>query len=117
MATRQSFEKDLDGKGSEPTAQVSSPDSPHLSSSAAGSDVDDNYALYKQHEGDAPADSAEAKRVLRKIDYRVMSCLFTLYLLQYLDKNGLNYVCFFQLRFVALQTFIAKWSLLHEPRN
>lgn len=91
MATRESFEKDLDGKSSDhPTAQVS-PDSPQLST-AAGSDLDDNYVLYKQHEGEAPADPAEAKAVLRKIDYRVLSCLFTLYLLQYLDKNGLNYV-------------------------
>ena len=93
MATRESFEKDLDGKSSDhPTAQVS-PHSPQLSS-AAGSDLDDNYVLYKQHEGEAPADPAEAKAVLRKIDYRVLSCLFTLYLLQYLDKNGLNYVRF-----------------------
>lgn len=93
MATRESFDKDLDGKSSDhPTAQVS-PHSPQLSS-AAGSDLDDNYALYKQHEGEAPADPAEAKAVLRKIDYRVLTCLFTLYLLQYLDKNGLNYVSF-----------------------
>lgn len=89
MANIQDHEKDLSGKQSVP-AQVT-PDSPQLSSSA-GSDLDDNYAVYKQHAGDAPADQAEAKAVLRKIDWRVLPVLWTLYLLQYLDKNGLNYV-------------------------
>lgn len=90
MATQQFVDIDVNGKGSDLEA---SPHSPHISS-AAGSDLDDNYVVYKQHEGDAPADSAEAKSVLRKIDWRVMPVLWTLYLLQYLDKNGLNYVCF-----------------------
>lgn len=89
MTTEQYSEKDLHGKVSDP--EQTSPHSPQLSS-AEGSDVDDNYVLYKQHQGEAPADSAEAKKVLRKIDWRVMPVLFTLYLLQYLDKNGLNYV-------------------------
>lgn len=56
------------------------------------SNLDDNYIVYKQHEGDAPADTAESKRVLRKVDWRVLPVLWTLYLIQYLDKNGLNYV-------------------------
>lgn len=89
MATIQDPEKDFAGKGSVP-AQVT-PDSPQLSS-ATGSDLDDNYVVYKQYEGEAPAAPAEAKAVLRKIDYRVIGCLFVLYFLQYLDKNGLNYV-------------------------
>jgi hypothetical protein len=97
MATKQYSETDLSGKGSDPEQA-----SPHISS-AAGSDVDDNYNLYKQHEGEAPADSAEAKSVLRKIDWRVMPVLWTLYLLQYLDKNGLNYVCFYCLPFLRDQ--------------
>ena len=67
------------------------PHSPQLSSTN-GSDLDDNYVVYKQHVGDAPADAAEAKSVLKKIDWRVLPVLWTLYLLQYLDKNGLNYV-------------------------
>ena len=91
MAIEQNFERDSSGHGSD--AEKASPHSPPLSS-AASSDLDDNYVLYKQHEGDAPADAAEAKSVLRKVDWRVMPVLFTLYLLQYLDKNGLNYVCF-----------------------
>jgi len=94
MATQNFVDKDFNGKGSDPEAV---PHSPHTSS-AAGSDLDDNYALYKQHEGEAPADAAEAKSVLKKIDWRVMPVLWTLYLLQYLDKNGLNYVCIFSLK-------------------
>ena len=67
-----------------------SPNSPHLSSTQ-GSDLDDNYNLYKQQVAEGPSDPLEAKRVLRKIDWRVITLLFTIYLLQYLDKNSLNY--------------------------
>lgn len=63
----------------------SAPTSPTLSA-----ELDDNYALYKQG-ADAEADVAEAKRVLRKIDKRIIPILFFIYLLQYLDKNGINY--------------------------
>jgi hypothetical protein len=67
------------------TAPSSAPDSPSLSS-----ELDDNYALYKQH-GGVEVEATEAKRVLRKIDKRVVPILFFIYLLQYLDKNGINY--------------------------
>ncbi|KAK3686797.1 hypothetical protein LTR37_019476, partial [Vermiconidia calcicola] len=66
-----------------------SPDSPKFSASSA-SDLDDNYHLYQQHAGEA-LDPVEAKRVLRKVDLRVMPILVVIYLLQYLDKNGINY--------------------------
>lgn len=59
-------------------------------SSAATSDVDDSYEVHRQHEQE-PIDPAESKRVLRKIDLRLMPILWLLYLLQYLDKNGINY--------------------------
>lgn len=91
MATITDNEKRLGETESAP-AQTS-PDSPQLSSSNGGSDIDDNYAIYKQHADDAPADAAESKKVLRKIDWRILPILWTLYLIQYLDKNGLNYVC------------------------
>jgi hypothetical protein len=55
-----------------------------------GSDLDDNYALYQQQAGEQ-LDPEEAKRVLRKIDMRIIPVLFIIYLLQYLDKNGINY--------------------------
>jgi hypothetical protein len=67
------------------TTPSSAPDSPTLSA-----ELDDEYGLYKQH-GDVEVEATEAKRVLRKIDKRVVPILFFIYLLQYLDKNGINY--------------------------
>jgi hypothetical protein len=61
------------------------PDSHSLSA-----ELDDNYALYKQNQ-EAEIDPAEAKKVLRKIDKRIVPILILIYLLQYLDKNGINY--------------------------
>ncbi|KAI5356607.1 putative major facilitator superfamily, MFS transporter superfamily [Septoria linicola] len=60
--------------------------SPELSSTAA-SDLDENYDVYKQHNGE-PIDPAKSKAVLRKINLRLIPTLWLLYLLQYLDKNG-----------------------------
>jgi hypothetical protein len=57
---------------------------------AAPSDVDDHYAIYKQHAGE-DVTGHEAARVLKKIDRRIIPILFVTYLLQYLDKNGINY--------------------------
>ena len=53
-------------------------------------DLDDNYNLYQQQVGQQ-LDPNEAKAVLRKIDFRVLPVLIIIYLLQYLDKNGINY--------------------------
>lgn len=52
--------------------------------------IDDNYDLYKNAHG-VEVDAVEAKRVLRKIDLRVMPILFVTYMLQYLDKNSINF--------------------------
>src|SRR6201995_1349679 len=54
------------------------------------SDLDDDYHLYKRSD-DQDLDPVEAKRVLRKLDFRIVPILFFIYLLQYLDKNGINY--------------------------
>jgi len=51
------------------------------------SELDDSYGVYKGL-GPREIDSTEAKRVLRKIDMRIVPILFGTYLLQYLDKNG-----------------------------
>jgi hypothetical protein len=51
--------------------------------------LDDNYELYKSVR-DSEIDSAEARRVLRKIDLRILSLLMVTYILQYLDKNCVN---------------------------
>jgi hypothetical protein len=52
--------------------------------------VDDNYELF-QNARTIEVDPKEAKRVLRKIDIRLMPILFFTYMLQYLDKNSLNF--------------------------
>ncbi|ESZ96313.1 putative MFS transporter [Sclerotinia borealis F-4128] len=52
--------------------------------------LDDNYALF-QDARDMEVDPEEAKRVLRKIDMRLMPILFFTYMLQYLDKNSINF--------------------------
>ena len=54
------------------------------------SELDDDYNIYKQSQGQE-YDHGEAKKVVRKIDLRVVTVLFVIYLMQYLDKNGLNY--------------------------
>lgn len=72
---------------------TSSPD--HISPTAHH--VDDNYSLYKAAR-DEPLDPIEAKRVLRKIDRRVIPILFGTYLLQYLDKNSLNFASVYGLQ-------------------
>lgn len=76
---------------------VAYPSSPQFSS-AGTSDLDDTYDIYKQHANEEPADAAEIQRVLRKIDYRVVPILFMIYLLQYLDKNGINYASVYGLQ-------------------
>jgi hypothetical protein len=59
-------------------------------SSVASKHRDDNYELYKNAK-DLDADPEEIKRVLRKIDYRIIPILFVTYMLQYLDKNSINF--------------------------
>lgn len=60
------------------------------SNSETSSALDETYEVYKQNKT-LDADPAEAKKVLRKIDTRVVPILFFIYMLQYLDKNGINY--------------------------
>jgi hypothetical protein len=54
------------------------------------SHLDDTYEAYKNNRG-IEIDPVEAKKTLRKIDTRIVPILFFIYLLQYLDKNGINY--------------------------
>lgn len=70
---------------------------PPAFSSEASSQLDDTYEAYKNNRG-AEADPAEAKKTLRKIDFRIVPILFFTYLLQYLDKNGINYASAFGLQ-------------------
>lgn len=68
-----------------------SPSSRHdhgIESSGSSSDdsLDDNYEVYKAT-ADVEVDEAEARKVVRKIDARVVPVLFVTYFLQYLDKS------------------------------
>ncbi|KAL2862640.1 putative MFS transporter [Aspergillus lucknowensis] len=63
--------------------------SPVLSSSASA-DKDDSYQVYDQARG-LEVTPEEAKKVLRKIDMRLIPLLIVIYMLQYLDKNSLNF--------------------------
>lgn len=85
MASHSAVEKDI---------EVIHPSPPV--SSETSSQLDDTYDAYKQNQGLA-IDPTEAKKVLRKIDTRVVPILFFTYLLQYLDKNGINYASAFGL--------------------
>jgi hypothetical protein len=69
--------------------------------SSTSSDFDDNYDLYQK--GVAQRDTIavtalESKHVLRKIDNRLVPILIVIYLLQYLDKNGINYASVYGLQ-------------------
>ncbi|OAP59785.1 hypothetical protein AYL99_04787 [Fonsecaea erecta] len=67
------------------------------SSPANSADLDDDYHLYKRSD-DQELDPAESKKVLRKLDVRIVPILFLIYLLQYLDKNGINYASVYGLQ-------------------
>lgn len=67
-------------------------------SSVRSKDLDDAYILYKNAGDSADYNATEAKKVLRKIDYRIVPVLFVVYLLQYLDKNGINYASVYGLQ-------------------
>lgn len=74
-----SLEKDVD------TIHASPP-----VSDSSSSRYDDTYEAYKNNRG-IEIDPGLAKKTLRKIDKRIVPILFFIYLLQYLDKNGINY--------------------------
>ncbi len=59
-------------------------------SPASSTHLNDNYELYK-NDRDISTDPAELKCVLRKIDLRIIPIFFFTYMLQYLDKNSINF--------------------------
>ncbi|KAK7984411.1 hypothetical protein PG989_011813 [Apiospora arundinis] len=67
------------------------------SDSGNSKDMDEAYAVYAAN-GDLDATAAEMKAVLRKVDYRIVPILFTTYMLQYLDKNSINFASAFGLK-------------------
>jgi hypothetical protein len=71
--------------------------SPPVSAAASSSYLDDSYDVYKRIQG-IEIDPEEAKKVLPKIDRRIVPILSITYLLQYLDKNGINYASVYGLQ-------------------
>lgn len=65
--------------------------------SASSTKQDDNYDLYQRYRGTEFSPEEEA-RVLRKIDIRLVPVLFLIYLIQYLDKNSLNFASVYGLK-------------------
>ncbi|EFX01741.1 allantoate permease [Grosmannia clavigera kw1407] len=80
--------------GPDDLGEILSIDVPKLASEEA---LDDVYQTYKSAalEDVSPEDE---RRVLRKIDLRVVPILFGTYLLQYLDKNSLNFASVYGLK-------------------
>ena len=85
MASRSDLEK---------TAEVIEPTPTTSETSSA---LDDTYDAYKKSQG-IEIGEEEAKKTLRKIDRRIVPILFFIYMLQYLDKNGINYASAFGLQ-------------------
>ncbi|KFX85747.1 hypothetical protein V490_09440 [Pseudogymnoascus sp. VKM F-3557] len=65
--------------------------------SASTKHRDDNYELYKASR-DLETDPSEVKRVLRKVDFRIVPILVITYMLQYLDKNSINFASVYGLK-------------------
>ncbi|EXJ80670.1 hypothetical protein A1O3_06954 [Capronia epimyces CBS 606.96] len=65
--------------------------------STNSAELDDDYDLYRRSD-EQELDPADSKRVVRKLDVRIVPILFLIYLLQYLDKNGINYASVYGLQ-------------------
>ncbi|KIX03823.1 uncharacterized protein Z518_07376 [Rhinocladiella mackenziei CBS 650.93] len=59
---------------------------------------DKALALLAAHHVEFDPNSAESKRVLRKIDARIMPMIFVVYLLQLMDKNSLSFAAIMGIR-------------------
>ncbi|KAL5360571.1 major facilitator superfamily domain-containing protein [Aspergillus floccosus] len=66
-------------------------------SSTGSSGLDDSYDVYAQNK-DIVYTSDEGKKVLRKIDVRLIPLLVVIYMLQYLDKNSINFASVYGLK-------------------
>lgn len=86
---------------SDPEKHASSPSLPSspdtISPAISSTHLDENYEVYKTSK-DLQVDPEEIKRVLRKIDFRIIPILFITYMLQYLDKNSINFASVYGLK-------------------
>jgi MFS transporter, ACS family, allantoate permease len=64
----------------------------------AGGQHDKALELLEGTHIDFDPESPEAKRLLRKIDWRMMPMIFTVYLLQLMDKNSLSFAAIMGIR-------------------
>lgn len=69
--------------GTHPAVAGSSSSRDYGAESSSDASLDDNYDVFKKA-ADEDFDSSEVKKVLRKIDMRVVPVLFVTYFLQYL---------------------------------
>ncbi|PMD31792.1 MFS general substrate transporter [Hyaloscypha variabilis F] len=83
-------EKDIRGRPAQPEASLQTWNVDEISSLPSSTHVDDAYGLYKSSK-EITSSPAEHARVLRKIDFRIIPILFVTYMLQYLDKNSINF--------------------------
>ena len=70
---------------------------PPISAAASSSYLDDSYDIYKRNQG-VEINPEEAKKLLWKINMRIAPVLFITYLVQYLDKNGINFTSIYGLQ-------------------
>ena len=86
---------------SDPEKHASAPTFPSsldtISPAVSSTHLDENYEVYKISK-ELQVDPAEVKRVLRKIDFRIIPILFVTYMLQYLDKNSINFASVYGLK-------------------
>ena len=61
------------------------------------SDYDETYEIYRKQDA-TDIDPEEARRVLRKIDFRILPLLMGAYLLQYLDKSSISFASVYGLQ-------------------
>lgn len=73
--------------GDAPEAAAASSSQDHgVETSSSDDSLDDNYKLFQAVAAEEFSED-EARRVLRKIDLRIVPVLFVTYFLQYLDKS------------------------------
>ncbi|KAL2208377.1 MFS general substrate transporter [Sarocladium strictum] len=70
--------------------------------SSASRNIDETYNVYKQHlaedENQVAVDEDESRRVLRKIDMRLLPLMMGSYFLQYIDKSSINFASVYGLQ-------------------
>ncbi|CZT10409.1 hypothetical protein WAI453_012036 [Rhynchosporium graminicola] len=88
---------DLGKDSEEASSPTHPPSSDTISPALSSAYLDSNYEVYKTGK-DTQANPEEIRRVLRKVDIRIIPILFVTYMLQYLDKNSINFASVYGLK-------------------